>query len=100
MRIRCPFCRAEPGQRCIVAATGAPLRQPPYYHPSRIDAADAAQADEISRRREISAAVPLCRVCGAHALLAIHEAARGVCDWCAPAVNQPQPDGDKSTGTA
>jgi hypothetical protein len=44
-------------------------------------------------------AIPLCRVCGAHALLAIHETKRGVCDWCTPAIGDPQPhpNGDKGT---
>jgi hypothetical protein len=42
-------------------------------------------------------ATPLCSVCGAHPLLAIHEAKRGICDWCTPTVNghQPHPNGDR-----
>jgi hypothetical protein len=44
-------------------------------------------------------AIPLCRVCGARPLLAIHEAARGICDWCTPAIGDPQPhpNGDSDT---
>ena len=43
-------------------------------------------------------AIPLCSVCGAHALLAIHEAARGVCETCRPSVNgHRQRNGDRDT---
>jgi hypothetical protein len=45
-------------------------------------------------------AVPLCRVCGAHPLLAVHEAERGICDWCTPAISnghQPHPNGQEGT---
>jgi hypothetical protein len=44
-------------------------------------------------------AIPLCGVCGARALQAIHEAARGTCDWCEPTTNghQPHPGTDTSS---
>jgi hypothetical protein len=53
--------------------------------------------DETPRRRETPAAIPLCRQCGAHALLAIHEAERGICDWCSPCINDPQPQPNENT---
>jgi hypothetical protein len=52
----------------------------------------AAQADTTPT------AIPLCSVCGAHALLARHERTSGVCNWCAPTTNGHQPpNSDKDT---
>jgi hypothetical protein len=86
LAVPCPYCHVGPGRWCVAQSTGQPMRHGSGYHPGRADAAAKA-----------SAATPLCRVCGAHALLAIHEAARGICDWCAPLVNDSQPNGDRGT---
>jgi hypothetical protein len=86
LMVRCPWCHAGTGQRCFIPGTRQLFRG---YHPARHDAAEATAS--------APAAIPLCSVCGAHALLAIHETARGICETCWPTVNGHQPNGDTET---
>jgi hypothetical protein len=97
LSVPCPYCHVGPGRWCVAQSTGQPMRHGSGYHPGRADAAAAAR----KLPPEVSSAIPLCQVCGAHPLLAIHETKRGICDWCEPATNGHQPrNGDKGTTTA
>jgi hypothetical protein len=87
--VACPWCKVGAGQPCYNPATKRAFNG---HHPARIDA--AAKPDPTTT------AIPLCRVCGARALLAIHETQRGICDWCTPAIGDPQPHPNGDRGTA
>jgi hypothetical protein len=59
-----------------------------------------ASLDTRMGRQPVTAAataIPLCRACGARALLAAHEATRGVCELCWPHTNSHQPDDTTQT---
>ena len=89
LMVRCPWCHASAGQRCFIPGTRQLFRG---YHPARHDAAQATAP--------ATTATPLCSVCGAHALQAIHETARGICDGCWPSTNGHQQRNDeRGTGS-
>jgi hypothetical protein len=89
LMVRCPWCHASAGQRCFIPGTRQLFRG---YHPARHDAAQATAPAPT--------ATPLCSVCGAHALQAIHETARGICDGCWPSTNGHQQRNDeRGTGS-
>ena len=94
LSVPCRYCHAGPGHWCTAQSTGQPMRQGSGYHPCRADDAAAAKAAAANT------ATPLCRVCGAHALQAIHETARGICDGCWPSTNGHQQRNDeRGTGS-
>jgi hypothetical protein len=93
--VLCPHCRAQAGQRCTVPATGNPLRRPPYYHPSRIDAATTTQPPPHDYDAPTD---PPCNACG-KPLIDPAWAARGTCESCQPHVNghHAERNGDRQT---
>jgi hypothetical protein len=84
--VPCPWCKVGAGQPCYNPATRRPFNG---HHDARINAAAADQnlRHDVSFAAAPTTATPLCRVCGAHALQAIHEAERGVCETCWPTTN-------------
>lgn len=80
-RVRCPWCHAPPGSRCV-GSTGKPLTRPPYYHPARCAAAEKMQP---THDRAIEPIYPLCSMCDTE-LINPQSVAQGTCERCRPHV--------------
>jgi hypothetical protein len=87
--VPCRHCGAEPGRRCTVRGSSDPLTRPPYYHPSRIEAAEGS-ADSPDPTPPPTPPPPItsasCPMCEGE-LITTAAAGRGICDHCWPVTN-------------